>query len=392
MKKRYSLFGTALLLVVLMTAPPLFAGGEKGEQAETVKVGAILAVTGGASFLGAPESKTLEMLTEQINGQGGVDGREVELIVKDSQGSAEKAISFAKQLIEEEQVLAIIGPSTSGESMQIKGVCQDGQTILLSCAAAETIVDPVASYVFKTPQKDSYAAIWIYRTMQAMGISRIGVVAGNTGFGNGGKAQLEKYAPEHGIDIAIAEVYDAGATDLTGVLTKVQGRDVEAVVNWSIVPAQSIIPKNMRQLGMDIPLFQSHGFGNIKYVEAAGRAAEGIIFPAGRLLIAEGLPEDHPQKEVLVTYKNGYESRFNEDVSTFGGHAYDAFMILMQAIRDAGTTEKEQVRYAIEHMTGFVGTGGIFNFSPEDHNGLDLSSFAMLTVEDGQFVLFGEGQ
>lgn len=390
MMKRHTMLGPALLLAAAMTAGPLFAGGEKAKEGETVKVGAILAVTGGASFLGAPEAKTLEMLTEQVNARGGVDGRKVELIVKDSQGSAERAISFAKQLIEEEQVLAIIGPSTSGETMQIKGVCQDGQTILLSCAAAEAIVDPVAGYVFKTPQKDSYAAIWIYRTMQAMGISRIGVVVGNTGFGNAGKAQLEKYAPEHGIDIAIAEVYDAGATDLTGVLTKVQGRGVEAVVNWSIVPAQSIIPKNMRQLGMDIPLFQSHGFGNIKYVEAAGRAAEGIIFPAGRLLIADSLPGDHPQKEVLVTYKNDYESRYNEDASTFGGHAYDAFMILMRAVRDAGTTGKEPVRSAIEHLTGFVGTGGIFNFSPEDHNGLDMSSFAMLTVKDGRFVLFSE--
>jgi branched-chain amino acid transport system substrate-binding protein len=381
-----------LLAAILAAAAPLFAGGEKAEEGETIKVGAILAVTGGASFLGAPEAKTLEMLAEQVNGQGGVAGRKVELVVKDSQGSAEKAVSFAKQLIEEERVLAIIGPSTSGETMQIKGICEEGKTILLSCAAAEAIVDPVARYVFKTPQKDSYAAVWIYRTMQAMGISRIGVVAGNTGFGNAGKAQLEKYAPEHGIEIAIAEVYDGGATDLTGVLTKVKGYDVEAVVNWSIVPAQSIIPKNMRQLGMDIPLFQSHGFGNIKYVEAAGRAAEGIIFPTGRLLIADVLPDDHPQKEVLVTYKNDYESRFNEDVSTFGGHAYDAFRILLQAVTDAGTTDGEAVRSAIENMTGFVGTGGTFNFSPEDHNGLDMSSFAMLTVKDGRFVLFGEMQ
>lgn len=390
--KRKGFVALTIVLTLLAGVFPAVAGGDKSAEGDTIKVGAILAVTGGASFLGAPEEKTITMLTEQINAEGGVNGKQIELIVKDSQGSPEKAISFAKQLIEEERVLAIIGPSTSGETMNIKGICEEGETILLSCAAAEAIVDPVADYVFKTPQKDSYAAIWIYRTMQAMNISRIGVVAGNTGFGNAGKGQLEKYAPEHGIDIAIAEVYDRSATDLTGVLTKVQANDVQAVVNWSIVPAQSIIPKNMRQLGMDVPLFQSHGFGNIKYVEAAGKAAEGIIFPAGRLLIAERLPDDHPQKDVLVKYKNDYESRYNEDVSTFGGHAYDAFMILVQAVRDAGTTDREMVRQAIESMTGFVGTGGIFNFSPQDHNGLDLSSFEMLTVENGQFVPLGEGR
>jgi branched-chain amino acid transport system substrate-binding protein len=376
-------------IVVILVILALFVGCKKKEEVKApIKVGAIVAVTGGASWLGAPEAKTLEMLLEETNAAGGIDGHPVELIIKDSQASAEKAISFAKQLIEEEQVLAIIGPSTSGESMAIKDICQEGQTILLSCAAAETIVDPVAPYVFKTPQKDSYAAIWIFKTMQKMGISKIGVVAGNTGFGNGGKAQLEKYAPEYGIEIAIAEVYDSGATDLTGVLTKLKARDVQAVVNWSIVPAQSIVAKNMRQLGMEVPLFQSHGFGNIKYVEAAGEAAEGIIFPCGRLLVADVLPADHPQKKLLVGYKNEYESRYGEEVSTFGGHAYDAFIILKAAIEKAGSIEKTAVRGAIESLKGVVGTAGIFNMSASDHNGLGLDSFEMLTVKDGKFVLF----
>ncbi len=390
--KRNSITLAAAALVLAVAAVPLLAGGaeEQAGSKEPVKIGAILAVTGGASWLGSPEAKTLEMLVEETNAGGGIDGHPVELIIKDSQGSAEKAISFAKQLIEEQQVLAIIGPSTSGESMAIKDICQEGETILLSCAAAETIVDPVAPYVFKTPQKDSYAAIWIFKTMQEMGISKIGVVVGNTGFGQGGKNQLEKYAPEHGIDILIAEVYDAGATDLTGVLTKLKARNVQAVVNWSIVPAQSIVAKNMRQLGMEVPLFQSHGFGNIKYVEAAGEAAEGIIFPCGRLLVADVLPADHPQKDVLVHYKDSYESRYGEEVSTFGGHAYDAFIILKAAIEKSGSVDKEKVRAAIETLKGVVGTGGIFNLSPSDHNGLGLDSFEMLTVKNGKFVLLEE--
>jgi branched-chain amino acid transport system substrate-binding protein len=375
-------------IVVILMILSLFVGCKKKEEAkEPIKVGAILAVTGGASFLGAPESKTLEMLVEETNAAGGIDGHPVELIIKDSQASAEKAISFAKQLIEEEQVIAIVGPSTSGESMAIKDICEEAQMILLSCAAAEAIVDPVASYVFKTPQKDSYAAIWIFKTMQEMGISKIGVVVGNTGFGNAGKGQLEKYAPEHDIEIAIAEVYDSGATDLTGVLTKLKAQGVEAVVNWSIVPAQSIIPKNMAQLGMDVPLFQSHGFGNIKYVEAAGEAADGIIFPCGRLLVADVLASDHPQKDLLLKYKSDYESRYSEDVSTFGGHAYDAFIILKAAIEKAGSVEKAAVRDAIQGLQGVIGTAGIFNMSASDHNGLGMDSFEMLTVKDGKFAL-----
>jgi len=357
-------------------------------EAAPIKVGAILAVTGPASFLGAPESKTLEMLVEKINQSGGVNGAKIELTIMDSGANPEKAISMAKQLIDEEKVLAILGPSTSGETMAIKNICQEGKTILLSCAAAETIVNPIASYVFKTPQKDSDAARRISQTMKDMGISKIGVVTSNAGFGIAGGQQLAKITPEYGITIAISETYDKQETDLTGVLTKLKGENVQAVVNWSIVPAQSLVAKNMKQIGLDVPLFQSHGFGNIKYVEAGGEAANGTIFPCGRLLVADVLPADHPQKKVLAEYKNDYESRYQEDASTFGGHAYDALIILVEGIKKAGSTETEKVRAAIETLQGVVGTGGVFNFSADDHNGLDQDAFEMLTVKDGKFVIY----
>jgi branched-chain amino acid transport system substrate-binding protein len=142
----------------------------------------------------------------------------------------------------------------------------------------------------------------------------------------------------------------------------------------------------MKQIGFNVPLFQSHGFGNIKFVQAAGEAAEGIIFPAGRLLVSDVLAAGAPQKPVLEKYKKDYESKYKESVSTFGGHAYDAFMILVEGIKKGGN-DKEKVRAAIENLKGFAGTGGIFNFSPEDHNGLDITAFEMLTVKNGKFAL-----
>ena len=377
----------AAIVMIMMVMMGSMSFVEDVKAAEPIKVGAILAVTGPAAFLGAPEQKTLQMLVDEINAKGGINGQQVELIIKDSKASPEKAVSFAKQLIEEENVFAIIGPSTSGETMQIKNICEESKTILLSCAAAEVIVNPIAKYVFKTPQKDSDAARKIFLTLQELNIAKIAVLTANTGFGKAGRGQLEKIAPEYNIEIAISEEYAKDATDLTGVLTKVKTADVGAVVNWSIVPAQSILAKNMRQLGFTIPLFQSHGFGNIRYVQDAGQAAEGIIFPCGRLLVADVLPDDHPQKAVLTKYKNDYETKYEEDASTFGGHAYDALMILVQAIETAGA-DKEKVRDAIENMQGFVGTGGVFNFSATDHNGLDMDAFEVLTVKDGKFVTY----
>ncbi len=381
--KGRTLFFAALMLILALGITPASAK-------DTIKVGAILAVTGPASFLGAPEARTLEMMTEDINKKGGVMGKKIELIVKDSGASPEKALSFAKQLIEEDKVLAIIGPSTSGETMKIKGVAEEGKTILLSCAAAEVIVNPVAKYVFKTPQKDSYAVIKIFEQMKKMGISKIGVLSSNTGFGKAGKEQIEKLAPEYSIQIVSNEVYDKAATDLTAEVTKVKASGAQAFLNWSIEPAQSIVIKNARQIGFKGPIFQSHGFGNIKYAEAAGPAAEGVIFPAGRLLVADVLTKSSLQKMVLMEYKKKYETKFKEDASTFGGHAYDAMMVLVKAIDKARSTNPEAVRNAMENLKGLVGTGGVFNFSPEDHNGLSIDSFEMLTVKNGKFALFNE--
>jgi branched-chain amino acid transport system substrate-binding protein len=373
-----------VILGVLLAASMAFPA----VAAETIKFGAILSVTGPASFLGAPEEKTLKMLVEETNKKGGILGRKVELIVKDSGASPEKAFSFAKQLIEEEKVFAIIGPSTSGESLKIKSLAEESKTILMSCAAAEEIVVPVAQWVFKTPQKDRDVVIRIFQQMNKMKISKIGVLSSNTGFGKGGKGIIENLASQHGITVVANEVYDKAASDLTAEVTKVKAANAEAIVNWSIEPAQAIAIKNARQIGFKGPIFLSHGFGNIKYVDAAGEAAEGVIFPAGRLLVADQLPKNDPQRDLLLKYKKDYMAFCQgEECSTFGGHAFDAFLILQKAIEKANSTDKEKVRDAIENLKGVVGTAGIFNFSPPDHNGLGLDALEMLTVSKGKFAI-----
>ena len=367
----------------------LVAPAAPAADSGSIKIGAFFSVTGPAAFLGAPEEKTARMLVEKINASGGVLGRKLELLVKDTAGSPEKAVSFARQLIEEDKVLAIIGPSTSGETLQIKALCEENKTILVSCAAAEVIVNPVAKYVFKVPQKDSQAVLWIFKTAKEKGITRLAILSSNDGFGSAGKKQIEDLAKQEGIQILLSEVYDKQATDLTDILTKVKANpQVQAVLNWSIVPAQSIVAKNMRQLGLTIPLFQSHGFGNLRYVQQAGVAAEGILFPASRLLVVDELPDTHPQKALLAAYKKDYESRYKEDASAFGGYAYDAVLVVAEAVKKAGTTDTAKVRDALENLKGVAAATGVFNYSPTDHTGLGMDAFEMLVVKNGKFTIY----
>lgn len=358
-----------------------------GDDSEPIKIGAMFAVTGGASFLGEPERNTAMMLVDEINAAGGINGRTIELIVEDTEGDDTKAVLAANKLIKREGVCAIIGPSRSGTTMAVIEIVEENQLPLLSCAAAESIVNPVKKWVFKTPQKDSDCVIRIYEDMQAKGISKIAIITGTTGFGKAGRDQLKAIAGGMGIEIVADETYGPGDTDMTAQLTRIRGTEAQAIVNWSIVAAQSIVPKNIKQLGMQLPLYQSHGFGNIKYVEAAGDAAEGLIFPAGALLAAESLPDDHPRKQLLLDYKSDYEEHFGGEASTFGGHAYDALVIVVDALKAVGD-DPAAIRDHIETLQGLHGTAGTFNFSPEDHNGLGKEAFEMITVKDGRFVLY----
>ena len=383
MKKFVPILVSALIL--LSFALVFIAAGEKVEV-ESYKIGGAFAITGPAAWLGEPERNTMEMIGEMINEQGGINGVPVELIIEDTVGDETKTVNAVKKLINSDQVLAIVGPSRSGTTMAVIPIVEAAETPLISCAAAEAIVQPVKPWVFKTPQSDKHAAMRIYRHMNETGIKKIAIMSGTTGFGDQGRKQLINHADQYGITIVADETYGPQDTDMTSQLTKIRGTDAEAIVNWSIVPAQVIVAKNMRQLGMDIPLYLSHGFGNIKFVEAAGEAGEGIMFPAGRLLVVDVVPSSHPQAKVLKEYKSLYESKYEDAVSTFGGHAWDAMWMLKEALEVAGA-DKAGIRDALEGLQNFVGTGGVFNFSPTDHNGLTEDAFEMLTVRNGQFAI-----
>ncbi len=369
-------------MVCLLINSPVFS--------KDIKVGAAFSITGPASFLGEPERKTAEMIVEEINNSGGINGNKIKLFVEDTQGDNTRAVMAFKKLIEKYQVCGIVGTSRSGTSMAVIPIVQAAKIPMLSCAAAEQIVTPIAdrSWVFKTPQNDSDAVRRIYDHIVSKGIKDIAIITGTSGFGTAGREQLKNLSKEYGLNIVADETFNPTDTDMQAQLVKIRNTSAKALINWEIVPAQSIIPQNMKQLKIEMPLYQSHGFGNIKYVKAAGVAAEGIIFPAGRLLAVDSLPDDHPQKSVLLDYKKKYEEKFKEDVSTFGGHAYDGMHLIANALKQVGDDPAKMRDYL--ETAKFVGTGGSFAFSPKDHCGLDKTAFEMLTVKDGKFVVLKE--
>jgi branched-chain amino acid transport system substrate-binding protein len=374
-----------LLLVSLALCLILSGNVLAADSAEPIKIGAVFAVTGKASWLGEPERNTAKMIEAQVNASGGINGRPIEVIVEDDAGIEPNTVNAVKKLVTKDNVVAVIGPTTTGTTLAVKPIAEEYGVPLISCAAAEAIVNPVFKWVFKTPQKDSDCATRIYEHMKANGISKVAIITSTDGFGATGRAQLQKLAPGMGIEIVADETYAPSDTDMTAQLTKIKGTPAQALINWSVGPVQVVVAKNVRQLALTIPLYQSHGFGNPKNIEACGEAGEGIIFPAGRLLVVESIADNHPQKAVLAKYKSDYEAQFKDQVSTFGGHAYDSLWLVVDALKAVGP-DKAKIRDYIESKQGFVGTGGVFNFTPEDHCGLDKTAFEMLTIRGGKFV------
>jgi branched-chain amino acid transport system substrate-binding protein len=353
-----------------------------------IRIGAFLSVTGPAAFLGDPEQKTLELYVERINAAGGLLGRKLELVAYDSGGNAEKARAFAKRLIEQDKVDVIVGGSTTGETMAVVPLAEGAGMPFISLAGAVVIVEPVKKWVFKTPHTDRMACDKIFVDMKARGVKQAALISGSGGFDKSMRAECLGVAKNHGIAIVADETYGAGDTDMTAQLTKIRNTaGVQAVLNAGFGQGPAIVTKNYKQLGIAQPLYQSHGVASKQFIQLAGEAAEGVRLPAAALLVAETLPEADPQKKVVVDYKRAYEARFKQDVSTFGGHAYDGLMLAVEAIRKAGSTDKAKVRDALESIRGYMGTAGVVNMSAQDHMGLDLTAFRMLEVRKGDWAL-----
>jgi branched-chain amino acid transport system substrate-binding protein len=222
--------------------------------------------------------------------------------------------------------------------------------------------------------------------MKRKGITKIAIITVTAGFGDFGRQELKRVAPAYGISIVADERYGPKDSDMSAQLTKIKGTDAQAVVNWSVGPTQVIVTKNWKQLSMNIPLYQSHGFGSKRNIELAGGAAEGVLCPLGRLVVAEKVKEGNPQKSLLVKYKTEYEKRFKTDVSTFGGHAYDAINMAVDALKAVGPDKAKIRNYLETKIKNWPGTGGVFNMSPQDHTGLKKDAFEMIIVKNGDWA------
>ena len=356
--------------------------------ADPIKIGSVLSATGPAAFLGDPEKRTLEIYVERINAAGGVLGRPLELVLYDDGGDANKARTFATRLIEDDEVVAMVGGTTTGTTMAMMPVFEDASVPFISLAGAVEIIEPVREYVFKTPHTDRMACEKIFADIKARGFTKVGLISGTDGFGKSMRAQCMAVIGNFGIEVVADESYGPTDSDMTPQLTKIKNTaGVEAVVNPGFGQGPAIVTRNYAQLGIGLPLYQSHGVASKSFVDLAGPAAEGVRLPAPALLVADKLAADDRQKAVVTAYKKAYEAAYNQPVSTFGGYGFDGIQLVVEAIQKAKSAEPQKIRDALEGTKDYVGVTGIYTMSPTDHLGLGTDSFRMLQIKGGDWAM-----
>jgi branched-chain amino acid transport system substrate-binding protein len=376
------------LILALAGLGLIFFGCGGDKKTAPYVVGGIFSISGPASYLGEPERNSMEMVAEAVNAQGGINGHPLKLVIYDDEGDVTKARLHATKLAQDKDCLAVIGPSVTPASMTVLEITQKAKLPLISCAAGVGITAPAKDrvWVFKTAQTDQMAADRIYQYLQKHNLKQVAILTVSNTFGVSGKDQLLALAPKYGIQVVAQEVFGEKDSDMTPQLTKLRGTPAQVVICWGIGPAPALVAKNMKQLGMSLPLIQSHGAASKKFIELAGDAGDGIIMPAGKLAVWQQLPDTDPQKAVCKEYAEKYQAKFKAPESGFGGYAYDAIRMLNQALAKAGT-DREKIRAELEGLKNFVGISGIFNMTPEDHNGLSPAAFVMVQIQKGGFQL-----
>lgn len=378
------------LLGALLAAPPPASG-------QDYRIGFVAAITGPASSLGGPERDVAVMLQKELDAAGGIVGpdgkkRSVRILIHDDQSKADETVKAVKKLVADDKVHVVIASSQSPTSLAVVPVATEARVPLVSLASSHAIVTPVKDrfWVFKTPQSNIHVAVHQVNYLKVKGFRKVASLYVSDAFGEDSRRGLAEMIKGTGIEIVYEDKFEHADKDMTPQLTKVRASGAQALIVHAIPPSASIITKNFRDLGMTIPLIHNHGVGNKPFIDLAGGAADGVIFPIGKMLVAEELPDADPQKNVLLDFVAWYEKGTGKPRSTFAGHAWDAlkmvFPILAKLPADMPLEPaRARIREELEKTRGFVGTGGIFTMSAEDHVGLDERSMVLVRVEGGKW-------
>ncbi|PKQ38770.1 MAG: ABC transporter substrate-binding protein [Actinobacteria bacterium HGW-Actinobacteria-1] len=394
MKTRRRVVAAALVAMLMVTtvagcSSKGSSGSATGEgSAEPYRIGAIVSLSGSYAGLGTPEQKAIEMEMKRINDAGGINGRQVEVIFEDDATDPAKAQAAVARLLEQENVIAVIGATGTSQTMALRDDIDRAGVPQVSMAGGSVITAEFDKNVFQTPWPNRIVVPFTLKALKDRGLVNVAVISDTGGYGKDGHDLILKDADTAGVKIVADETFNPGDTDMTAQLTKIKAASPDVVLMWNAGKEAAIVAKNIKQLGMSVPLVGSPGNGRREFIEGAGDAAEGFRFAAGKILVPEAYGEGTPAFEVAQKFIADYSFAYGVAPDIFAGHAFDAFLVVTDALkRVEGEATPASLRDAIEATDGLVGVGGTFAYSPEDHNGLTEEELVFYRVDGATWVL-----
>ncbi len=389
MKRRCLMIVIAVLTVGFMLGSPICY------SAEPIKIAGIFALTGRAAHIGTAQKDAVLLAIDEVNQQGGINGRMLEMVMEDTESNPTKAVVALKKILESQDVVAIIGPTLTGTAMAMRGFIEkekipafmhSGGDVILMAPLDKNDPNSLPKWTFKSPYKAADAMGKICQYMNKHGIKKIGFIYSNEGFGKDGLRNVKVQAPKYGIEIVAQEAFQPKDVDMTVQLTHINAKGVDGIIAWTVGPAMGIIAKNVKQLGIQAPLFECHGAGDPIFWKVAGEAGEGVMMPSTKIVVGDQLPDNDIQKKMIIDYVKAYKTKFNREPGTMVAYGADAALIIVDAIKKVGP-DRAKIRDAIENTTGYVGISGIYNISPQDHNGLSMDDIVMIKATKGGWKL-----
>jgi len=379
-----------MLLAPALLAAALLAPAGPARAAEApapVVAGAVLDLSGPGSKTGREARDALLLELDQANRSGGgVAGRALVLLIVDSGGSPARAAGAVRELAREKEAVAVLGPAGLEEVRAAAREADRQRIPLFALAAPEDVFDPPRPWVFSTALPASLGARAILSHMVAVGVTRISLLGEGDARGAEGRAQLSALAPQAGISLLMNEAYRPDEHNFLPFLHRARVRGMEAFVHWGGPAAQLDLVRARMALDLEVPVYFGTALGPELDLKEAGRAAEGVVFPAARVPAAGILPADAAGLRELQEFREAFLLRHRRPPDGVAGFAADAFRLLLGALRAAGASRARVPKYLVDTRQ-YVGLTGRFNFSESNHNGLGPDALVMVRIKGGKWTL-----
>ena len=359
----------------------------KSEQSN-YKIGVLVALSGLVGTFGVPQKNTLELLAEELNLKGGVDGRKIDLVFYDTQSLPDIAVRQVKKMLTLEKPDAIIGPTMSVSAKAVLPIVNAAKTPLIALAPFSDDNQSTHHWVFLTMQTHDIAIHKIYEDLKNRGGKKVAFLTSiDDEFARGGRRVMNKLAPEYGLKVLADETVNIRDTSYLSPLQKIKKTSPDAIIIWGLRDV-GLSGRTISKLKIKSQVYHSHSVSALSYFFGTSlKYMEGDRVPANPMLIVSQLPDKHPQKELLANFVKKYEKRYQAAPIGLTANTFDAFGLLVHALKKAKTKNKEKIREALENTKGFVGAQGTYNFSSTDHLGLKTDSFYMVEIRDEKWKL-----